>query len=65
MKKVGEIMSEAGFKAGSSTATQEAFIKYLIKQAYGVEVKTPSEKIKEHSSPEQLSFNFEQSKKVS
>jgi hypothetical protein len=65
MKKVGEIMKDAGFNQGSNTATQEAFIKYLIKQAYGVEVQTPTEKQNELITGQQLSFNFEQSKKVS
>jgi hypothetical protein len=70
MKKVGSLMKDMGFKVDSNSATQEAFIKYLIKQAYGVEVKTPSEKKQSlNRSPEQLSFKFDEmnfkTKKVS
>lgn len=33
MKKIGEIMKEMGFQKDSSTETQKAFIKYLIRVA--------------------------------
>lgn len=44
MKKVGDIMKELGFNPESSVGAQEAFVKNLIRDAYGVEVKTPTEK---------------------
>ena len=43
MKKVGELMKELGFKEGASEQVQKAFIKNLIRQAYGVEVREPIE----------------------
>lgn len=39
MKKVGDMMKDLGFKEGASEETTKAFIKNLIRQAYGVEVK--------------------------
>jgi hypothetical protein len=44
MKKIGDIMQEMGFRKNASDSVKEAFIKHLIKNAYGVEVQTPSEK---------------------
>ena len=44
MKKLGEMMSELGFREEAPTAVKEAFIKHLIKAAYNVEVETPTEK---------------------
>lgn len=43
MKKVGDIMKELGFNPESSVGAQEAFVKNLIKDAYGIDVKTPTE----------------------
>ena len=39
MRKIGDIMTELGFNKDSSTETQKAFVKHLIKAAYGVEVR--------------------------
>ncbi|MGE0633586.1 MAG: hypothetical protein AB7O96_14330 [Pseudobdellovibrionaceae bacterium] len=46
MRKVGDIMKELGFTKDSPKATQEAFIRHLIKAAYGVDVRTPSQELK-------------------
>ena len=68
MKKVGQLMKEVGFNPDSSDSAKEAFIKYLIKQATGVNVQTPSEKKAIMASPEkvvnfpvQLTFDFDES----
>lgn len=45
MKKLGDLMREIGFNPDAPTSAQEAFIKHLIKEAYGVEVETPTEKL--------------------
>lgn len=63
MKKVGDMMKDLGFKPGASEETTKAFIKNLIRQAYGVEVKeaftvanqTPA---KGPAKPEQLAFDL-------
>ncbi len=44
MKKMGELMQEMGFRKDAPDSVKEAFIKHLIKSAYGVDVQTPSEK---------------------
>lgn len=41
MKKIGQIMDEMGFNADSSPSSKAAFIKYLAKQAYNVDLKIP------------------------
>jgi hypothetical protein len=41
LRQIGEIMKEMGFNKNSSTGTQAAFIKHLIKKAYGVDVELP------------------------
>lgn len=65
MKKVSELMKEMGFNKNAPVATQEAFIKYLIKAAAGENVVTPTEKkiIQENPDkivqfPKQLAFDF-------
>ena len=58
MQSMKELMEELGFREGSSQTVQEAFIKNLIRSAYGVEVVTPSEKQKRAAEPQQLSFDF-------
>lgn len=69
MKKIGDIMKEMGFREDASNSVKEAFIKNLIRSAYGVDVETPSEKrtkeIKkltgqstEEAQPKQMSFDF-------
>ena len=70
MKKIGDIMQEMGFKKDASNSVKEAFIKHLIKNATGVDVQTPSEKlIEERESIKkemgaQLSFDFNQDKSL-
>lgn len=54
MKKVGELMKEAGFNPKASTSVQEAYIKHLIKAATGVTVTTPSEKKEIAAHPEKV-----------
>lgn len=76
MKKIADIMKEIGFNKHGSDAVKEAFVKNLIKQSYGINVQTPSEKkiIADHpgkivamiasekySLPTQLAFVFEES----
>lgn len=65
MKKVSELMQEMGFNKDAPVATQEAFIKHLIKASTGASVVTPAEKkiIQENPDkivqfPKQLSFDF-------
>lgn len=65
MKKVSELMKEMGFNQNAPVATQEAFIKHLIKAATGADVMTPTEKkiIRDNPDkivqfPKQLAFDF-------
>lgn len=62
MKKVGELMKELGFKEGASEEVTKAFIKNLIKQAYGVEVKESFAQANPPSNipaqPQQLTFDL-------
>lgn len=65
MKKVSDLMKEMGFNQNAPVATQEAFLKHLIKAATGASVVTPTEKkiIQENPDkivqfPKQLSFDF-------
>jgi hypothetical protein len=67
MKKIGDLMAELGFNKNAPQSVKEAFIKNLIRSAYGVEVQTPSEKGIEKNveaervlekAEEQLSFDF-------
>ncbi len=44
MKKMGDLMQDMGFRKDAPDSVKEAFIKHLIKSAYGVDVITPSEK---------------------
>ena len=70
MKKVGDIMQEMGFRKDASDSVKEAFIKHLIKNATGVEIKTPTEKLVEQREVikkeigAQLSFDFLQDKSL-
>lgn len=75
MKKIDELMKEIGFNAHGSDAVKEAFVKNLVKQAYGVHVQTPTEKkiisdnpgkfvslksIEKYSAPLQMAFDFDE-----
>lgn len=41
MKKIGDIMEEMGFNPNSTPSSKAAFIKYLAKEAYNVDLKIP------------------------
>lgn len=41
MKKIGQIMEEMGFNPNSTPSSKAAFIKYLAKQAYNVDLQVP------------------------
>lgn len=41
MKKIGDIMEEMGFNQKSTPSSKAAFIKYLAKQAYNVDLQIP------------------------
>lgn len=62
MKKIGDMMKELGFREGANEEVTKAFIKNLIKQAYGVEVKENFSRELEVSQragkPEQLTFDL-------
>lgn len=67
MKKVGDIFQELGFNAHASDEVKIAFIKNLVRAAYGVEVAGPQKpqtttslnsKKEESKKLEQLSFDF-------
>ncbi len=60
MRKLGDLMNELGFNPNSREATAEAFIKNLMKSAYGVELKRPEGSLQEAPVPQQLSFAFEE-----
>ena len=70
MKKVGDIMKEAGFNANSKDSVKEAYIKHLIKAATGTTIVTPSEQKEINENPkkvlaikpaiEQLVFAFDE-----
>ena len=68
MKKIGDLMKEAGFNSKAPDSVKEAFIKHLIKASAGINVNTPSEKKEMAENPQkiiplksfqQLSFDFE------
>jgi hypothetical protein len=41
MKSIGQIMEEMGFNPKSTPSSKAAFIKYLAKQAYNVDLQVP------------------------
>jgi hypothetical protein len=41
MKSIGQIMEEMGFNSKSTPSSKAAFIKYLAKQAYNVDLQVP------------------------
>ena len=61
LQSAGEILSVMGFDKGAKQSTKAAFIKYLFKQAYGLEVEPPViyQTQNVSSEPQQLSFNIE------
>ena len=64
MKKMSELMKELGFNPNSATSAQEAFIKNLMKSAYGINVITPSEKKEIQSNPEKIKSHPEMEKLI-
>ncbi len=63
MKKVGDIMSEMGFRKDAPESLKESFLKYLIKNATGVDVQTPTEK-RSGKSADSKSFEPKANKKI-
>ena len=61
LQSAGEILSAMGFDKGAKQSTKAAFIKYLFKQAYGVDVEPPViyQAQSVSTEPQQLSFNIE------
>ncbi|MCC6278222.1 MAG: hypothetical protein IT289_09940 [Oligoflexia bacterium] len=61
MESVKELMEKLGFREGADDAVKAAFIKNLIKQAYGVDVEVPVKyQLKpDDNQPVQLAFNLE------
>lgn len=41
MKKFGQIMKDIGFNPDASPSSKAAFVKYLAKQAYNVDLEVP------------------------
>lgn len=64
MKKMNEMMKDLGFNAEGSDSVKEAFIKNLIKAAYGVNVVTPTEKKIIQENPQKI-VSFKNSKRQS
>jgi hypothetical protein len=52
MRKMGEIMKDLGFNEESSDGAKVAFIKNLIRQAYGVEVQSSPRLVNVQTLPE-------------
>jgi hypothetical protein len=65
MKKVGDLFQELGFNEKASDDVKIAFIKNLVRAAYGVNIPSPStpEKKPKQIFEEQLSFNFDKTLK--
>ncbi len=71
MKKVGDLFQELGFNEKGSDEVKIAFIKNLVKAAYGVDLAGPKQSLQGPEKPlnlanteplkkrEQLSFNME------
>lgn len=67
MERASTIMERLGFKEDADDGVKAAFVKNLIKQAYGIDVPLPEayQKPKSKSEKElQLSFDFEESSRV-
>lgn len=64
MKKLGDLMKELGFNPNASAGAQEAFLKHLVRQAYGQEIAIQARPKRNSDScslqsPEQLSFDIQ------
>ena len=63
MKKVGDLFEELGFSANGSDDVKIAFIKNLVRSAYGVELQGPKKRLEtkalDTKKLEQLSFDLD------
>ncbi len=41
LESLGEIFSRLGFEKGARSSTKAAFVRYLVKEAYGLDSKPP------------------------
>ena len=57
MRHIEEIMKNLGFDKNSSEATQAAFVKHLVKKAYGVDLEIP-EKYKNRKVENETQLNL-------
>lgn len=62
LQSAGEILAEMGFDKKAKQSTKAAFIKYLMKQAYGVDVNPPEIYKTNTTENPQLSFGFDDDK---
>ena len=61
----GEILKELRYEKSAKQSTKAAFLKYLIKEAYGVDVEIPAIYANyEKPTNEQLSFGFDEPEKA-
>lgn len=63
MRKMGDLMKDLGFREDASEEVKEAFVKNLLKSAYGIDLGSSkthkqSKKLKTPQSPTQLAFDF-------
>lgn len=65
MKKFGQIMKDMGFNPNASPSSKAAFVKYLAKQAYNVDLEVPEIYQAEEESGEATLDSFLNSKKES
>lgn len=60
MHKLSDLMEELGFNKDRREETTKAFIKNLVKSAYGIDIKLPSVQEKPKQQPQQLAFQLEE-----
>lgn len=60
MHKLGDLMKELGFNTDRREETARAFIKNLLKSAYGVDITIPCVQEKPKQDPVQLTFQIEE-----
>lgn len=51
MRRVGDFMEDLGFKADAPEGAQKAFIKNLLRAAYGADVKNLADYMTDHRDP--------------
>lgn len=64
MRKVGDLMKDLGFREDASDEVKVAFIKNLVRSAYGIEIASSKKAAskpepKKPNAGEQLSFNLD------